>query len=468
VKPDSSSRRATVKRFTVVVAGVAVGIAGWWAYSQYRVAPAVTGSAGTIIRVRNNLAGDQVALVLRRNGDPACNDDRLFIGIQSFAVGASFACASEMYAFAEDHRIQIESMRKSTTPAIDIVAVPHPLPVVLWLDPAFKSEEVALRKELERADQLFNSMSCGVRVVPEVRRFTSSGGPFPPIKCSTDFRGLTAVGLFDESRLNIYVVSDSDRHGQFCGVDGSSSLAKQAILIGPLRYPETIAHEIGHALSLQDGEVINARHNLMHQDSPERRAVTLGQCFAANVDKGSALTTWKPNGLKPRDCSAVSACPDRTCIGCFTVASRPPSMLTDDVADRWLGGEESEFDGRTENEVVALGDAVVSRLGYRLAHGIPEPVESVRRQFAQGFREMSAYEVNHPEVAVPGYTEQQYVEDHVQMYQDSLEIRGAHALGRIAKARHPRATDALRAALNFRLSDVVRAAVRAALEFAQQ
>jgi hypothetical protein len=107
------------------------------------------------------------------------------------------------------------------------------------------------------------------------------------------------AGLFDADRLNVYY-SDLPATGQFCG-SGSN-----AIFVGSFANLATLAHEFGHAFTLQHvsvgGQSAFGTDNLMNGGGPPtRNHVSLGQAFRCNVDSGSALNAngWRTGPSRP-------------------------------------------------------------------------------------------------------------------------------------------------------------------------
>jgi hypothetical protein len=117
-------------------------------------------------------------------------------------------------------------------------------------------------------------------------------------------------------------------------------------------------------------------------------------------------------------------------------------------------------DGELE-AVVKLGTLAIPTLVAILREGpSPSQIEMLRRHLTTTYRELKAYELTHPDAAVPG-TEEQYVKTYLSNYVARYQIRAARALGKIGG---PEARRALEEASLAPLRDDVRNVVKAALD----
>jgi hypothetical protein len=141
--------------------------------------------------------------------------------------------------------------------------------------------------------------------------------------------GLESDGLYVKDQLNVY-------YGPVTAT-GQSCKDRNMVLIGPGAYDTTLAHELGHALSLHGNELDWGHSNqvpgmtpaniMWVGDSQARTHFTLGQVFRFNVNKVSVLNKNGPRLGPERDCApkppATAPDPDFECPGLALDWSRP-------------------------------------------------------------------------------------------------------------------------------------------------
>jgi hypothetical protein len=131
--------------------------------------------------------------------------------------------------------------------------------------------------------------------------------------------GLTGQDTGTYSRhLNIFYVKNPKALGQWCGAYDPVGIGRDTILLHANAYPETFAHELGHALLYSgkhanvgtDGFLDAHRYNLMTSDI-NGEELTLGQMFRASLADVSPLNRHggRP-GQQKVTCSGNSQSPE--------------------------------------------------------------------------------------------------------------------------------------------------------------
>jgi hypothetical protein len=209
----------------------------------------------------------------------------------------------------------------------------HPrieVPVVIWLaastvvvkDDDGNDKEVAVRDLAERDVQFatvwYNLSRAGVRFVPTVRNVASDAAAVTAIGTICDSRVLPQntqsandLAMFAPETLNVYYVAhmgDGFR-GYHCYYPPYVVSANMIYVDATIRSPSTLAHELGHAFSLQhvNSDIFTGFEpdNLMWdgEDNVERRRFTLGQAYRVNLEELSMVNQNHPRH-DARDCDS--------------------------------------------------------------------------------------------------------------------------------------------------------------------
>ncbi len=230
-------------------------------------------------------------------------------------------CSSEASIFLQDRAMRLKVIDSNaptwTDAPTDIVPVdmqqpPIQVPVNLWVLWPNGSAQVTVdmaRTDLQEANTLYGNTQSGIQF------FMPSGSPevhinsnFWNATCAdAEVSGLPQVG-YGSNQLNVYYVGspppgeDEQATGWHCGtVDENIIIIRTAI-----ERRATLAHELGHALSLQShandlvsqidekGNTVFDKYNIMWaRFSPtgfdDRYKLTKGQSFRGNVYPGSPL-----------------------------------------------------------------------------------------------------------------------------------------------------------------------------------
>ena len=180
-----------------------------------------------------------------------------------------------------------------------------PLAVWIMFQNTSGTRQVEVNLEVNRAAELFDTQRCGAEFNATVVDVSQSTFDIELLD-ATCARGADykKVG-FQGGKVNVYYIRTVDgNQGQRCE-DGSSDL----LLVGAsTNDSETLAHELGHALSLghwNDTQPASGS-NLMLSPATERNSLTLGQCFRTNLNATSLLNR---SGIRS---GPTRSCPDGT------------------------------------------------------------------------------------------------------------------------------------------------------------
>jgi hypothetical protein len=265
-------------------------------------------------------------------------------------LGTSSDCPSnEIVIFSPDRAMKIAKPDPDWTSKSDVVNVPlaesrAKVPVTFWIlhkpeDQTIDQLKDAIKDELNRANELFGPDNlCGVEFIAGEQSYhdkikEAKEADLSDVHCPEEGDFLKHQKLHDErkdwidsSTVNVYYVSDFAKHrGSHC--PGGE------IFIGPDRDLETLAHELGHALGLNDADVeLKEAHvetldaarrlltmdNLMISGGNNRAVLTQGQCYRCNLNQTSPVTTLASPQLKPttRDCTGRRG-PKEDCVDVF-------------------------------------------------------------------------------------------------------------------------------------------------------
>jgi hypothetical protein len=187
-------------------------------------------------------------------------------------------------------------------------------PITVWI---LKGTSLKVDTDVKRARTLYSSSKCGIGMAP-VAIHDATNNPASPglintgCASATDLR--SKIG-FTPGQLNVYYLDridgpTSNLFGFWCGANTISN-ANTILISATLSDSEALAHELGHAFSLEHPDTVPAMpsNNLMFSSAPfgSRNNITTGQCFRSNAGDLSAVNT---NGV--RTCE-TPPCPTRTC-----------------------------------------------------------------------------------------------------------------------------------------------------------
>jgi hypothetical protein len=271
---------------------------------------------------------DQATLVIDgRRSAPPCVKDEIQHGshVSVDNLLGSGNCNSETAVFAADNAMRlVDTSQKWTDPPGDHLSVsmtrPVDVPLVVWVltlsggNVTFAQEQAQVALEVNRATQLYDTMQCGVAFTTTAIN-DATGKSFsitlPNADCQRK-KEFKKVGFDGSGKINVYYIDDvAGNQGETCR-DGASDV----ILIGAsINDTETLAHELGHAQSLAHSNLFSGMPagDLMLSPGTNRKSLSLGQCFRANVNTSSVLNRshYRLGGTRScPDSLGTPQCPD--------------------------------------------------------------------------------------------------------------------------------------------------------------
>lgn len=256
-----------------------------------------------------------------------CVDDAVYRTATAIGVGnfmTQGACHEELIVFSDGNEMRLIENPSWTDPTGDVENVrmydrlrPG---VSIWVVEENSLQRAAL--DAVRADQLFNASNCGIGFSWQLEDQT--GHPEAENLRDSDCTQVTALHSeigFTSDHLNVYYLRDPGASSRWCGQD--------TILIGATADNEALAHEFGHAFSLEDtdGNAAIATTNVMADGHVGRDSFTEGQCFRANVNDCSGGASYlNTSGLRA-NLPGRSALPSRCCPDTTTSPQCPDLAL---------------------------------------------------------------------------------------------------------------------------------------------
>jgi hypothetical protein len=340
-------------------------------------------------------------------------------------------CTAEIAMFAPGHRMQFIDRKTCFTDGpelitFDVSAPMIELPVTVWAvnaDATHKAAIVALAtQDALAANVIYSTSGCGL--VMSVPTFKSG-------RLSSDLSADALrheVGV-DANRINVYYLpSGLDAKG--LEIDGN------VLILGPDASRDTLAHEFGHALSLDH---IDDAFNIMSTNSFVRKDLTIGQCYIANLNKQAytQVARFQAAPSTEKLCTGLrsSACPGARCTSCA-------DHNVGDLLDT-LSHARDLAPLTVETGAANLPQSATTVLERVLAEG---PPASLRTVIATDSRTMYGRMVAYAQ-AHRGWTitesEDAFVRREVARYDTSLQLRSIKGLqqllGKDAKATLDRA-----------------------------
>lgn len=269
-----------------------------------------------------NQTGSDSATVLLDGWRTACDvDDEVHRGsgrVGNMQPGTN--CTSEVAVFAAENAMQLMTpVTTWTNASTDVVTVSMTtllnLPLTAWVLTGLAADPVV---NASRADAVYNSMQAGISFHNVDVRDYHTQAAITVASCE-HLETLKATYAPVASRLNAYYVLTVTTDEIVNGVPVPKPVSGKwcegdpnIILMGSWA-TETLAHELGHAFSLQHSDSWATADNLMIKSSNPRSTLTTGQVFRVNVDN----TSWlKQNSLGtalarpcPNSQSSTARCP---------------------------------------------------------------------------------------------------------------------------------------------------------------
>jgi hypothetical protein len=321
-------RALQITAIAVVLAGCAAPVGG----------PASPAQVKDSIVIVGNTTNDNAVLLVdgRRNN---CSNDEVWRG-QSIVLVDNLRrpqnCNSEIVVFSNHWAMLLhENVTTWTNASGDVHTLPTltpPLsvPVLVWVvQGTFPVTQAQVLMDLARANVLYGTMNCGMQFTVTVRDATTNlQAPNNLVRRCDQASTLRSDIGFTPGQINVYYIAEARNQqnqpgrGAWCGstelVPSPTPDDKNTILVSTgLADNETLAHEIGHALSLGHTNSFAAipPTNLMNSGGLNRNSLTEGQCFRCNVNPESAVnrsqirpgpTRSCPDATSSKDCPALS------------------------------------------------------------------------------------------------------------------------------------------------------------------
>lgn len=304
---------APPNKVTILAPGrVSTGSAGC---NDYNVEVVTTGATpGTTVMLNNHLKDEEVGLLPNQ-------------------------CHSEVVVYSKSNALAVvQPVSPPWTDAFNqrvpvVLSAPLPVNVAVWIldDPDGQALD-DIKNELNTATKSFDAAMCGITFLAPTIKKIGVDIPFPSGKERRDYllqqdpeRAITEMrpAFYTPGSLNIYMVEGLTERGvtikatnaESCedlGQDPSTDSCDEfgdMVLIDYSRRATTVAHEIGHALSLRHTDGVGISFdttNIMYEVNRTDSKITKGQCYRMNVDRTSFLNT---DGGRPADWPTLPARP---------------------------------------------------------------------------------------------------------------------------------------------------------------
>jgi hypothetical protein len=280
----------------------------------------------------NGVAGSMPATVVVDGRRSSCFEDEKANGPTAsfWNVRSRQTCHSEIIAFAEGNAMNVQTdvggWTDSPGDLLPVTMAPElVVPINLFIMSGdFDTHDEATREaqaknDVVRATQIYSGGECGMGFsVGLVRdeRSANFGADLLTAECTGNVARFNAIDPPLTSKPGVkvfYVDGPGGLQGQACA-DGQTAV----IIITVSSTNETLAHELGHAFSLHhanDPSLVMPADNLMMSPASNPGALTLGQCYRANINQESVvnksgvrtgLTRSCPDGAGGSECLALS------------------------------------------------------------------------------------------------------------------------------------------------------------------
>lgn len=298
------------------------------------------------IAFTNHVIGSNVAAIHKGRRGTGCPGLEVQRGINIIDVGdmrSNGPCAAEATVFPYDKAVQLINPVTAWSDSLgDVLTVDLKqdrlqMPVVIYIlrDPLNETIEQA-KMDLDRADSLYNTMGCGLGFNFDTLRIEDKRNEAQRgflLKTSCEFVGgpgvlyslIGEIG-YDPNALNVYYIQNHDSVPEWKGENCEKFGYPNMVLVSPSSDSETLAHELGHAFSLDHPNElgIDLLHNIMNSPGENRTSFTKGQCFRCNIDGDSfVVTSGIRAGSGVRGAAESRPCPNNV------TDDRCPALATD-------------------------------------------------------------------------------------------------------------------------------------------
>jgi hypothetical protein len=272
------------------------------------------------IDLRSNDGDDDAVVLFDGRRSSGCVDDEIHRGsdvVQLANVLSDGNCNAEFTVFSDNDRATLVDSAtppwKDTTPDLVVTELDdmHAMPITVWLvdtnNAVLTNFQTAAQNHINTAVQVFNDTNSGITFQVNTVQVANNADVatvqntlqtvIDTLQCNTG--NITGnANLFNGGQINVYYAA-----AQWNGINGFAC-GDDFIAMTPAT-PETLAHEIGHSLSLEHYAAANT--NIMWRFGiAGRNNFTIGQVFRMNLNSTSSMNT-----LNVRS-GATRNCPDNT------------------------------------------------------------------------------------------------------------------------------------------------------------
>lgn len=265
-------------------------------------------------------AGNDISFIVsdgRRSGTATCIDDQLANSAATASVGGNMlvknTCHDDIVVFSLDDAMGLNEAPNWTNTNGETRNVTLGTPYVMTLNiyimnGIFNTTRTRAQNDVARANQLYNSSRCGIQFEANYINATADPEAAGLLNedCGSSDAFRTNIG-FTNNTLNIYYNGDPGARGWECGGPPTN-----IILVASYATNETLAHEIGHALTLNHTNALNndgipgndfPATNVMFGGGINRDSFTEGQCFRCNILANSSLNAYGVRTGPTRTCN---------------------------------------------------------------------------------------------------------------------------------------------------------------------
>lgn len=322
---------------------------------------------------------DQATVMLWGRRASGCVEAETYVGsvllpIQN--VLPSKGCRSMMAILAPGHALNVvtDPSRLSWSDAADqIPAALGDAPIALSVrvfvvnrgtTREFQEFATGAKTALQRAAILFDNAGCGLDL-----QWSGEVTPAPMFPEEQERDACKILRWYQDavvggSDINVIYGANLASRGDYC------SDLPHTVGIGHGADQETLAHEIGHALSLMHD--VPSDHNVMFSGGEGRTFFSPGQCFQTSVNSAS-LVYRRPTTSDAINCPSSPDCPSRVCLNCWRgERAAPIPTEPEPLVDAFLLCDDQC--GELERALAQSPSVpeVISILRNRLMNGAPE------------------------------------------------------------------------------------------------
>jgi hypothetical protein len=200
------------------------------------------------------------------------------------------ACTSRLTVFSPGRAVEIQQPIAGVTDGGEdtmriTMSEPVMVPLRVWL---MTRTEVA-EHDVQLAQQLYDGNGCGIEFssVVEDKSLEARDHGVQAADCRSLDSLAETVG-FAPDAINVYYTTVPPDYRAYRGLTCPGG---RALFVYGAARPETLAHELGHALGLDDWDRPSASPNVMTGGIPGVRHLTKGQCFAMSAAKKSIVNS---------------------------------------------------------------------------------------------------------------------------------------------------------------------------------